>query len=235
MCRALRLSLLSLLALLNACAAPPAGVTQAEAPAVVPLPYSEYRRLADEGEPVLRIDPALSLAVIEVRRAGSLAELGHDHVVVSHTVQGLVAPRSGRADVAVSLTTLEVDEPSLRREAGMATQPSTMDVEGTRRNMLGPVLEVDRYPFASISVRNAPADSGSHLLPVSLTLHGVERRVEVPVRIDAREGAMTLSGSFSVAQTDFGIRPFSLLGGALAVRDKVDIRFRLTARPIGQD
>ncbi len=230
--RALRISLLALLALLASCAAPPAGVTPAEAPTVVPLPYDEYRRLADEGKPVLHVDPALSLAVFEVRRTGSLAALGHDHVVASHAVQGFIAPRAGRADVVVALATLAVDEPSLRREAGMTTQPSAMDVEGTRRNMLGPVLEVDRHPFAAISVRNAQANSGNHLLPVRLTLHGVERRLEVPVSIDVREGAMTVSGSFSVVQTDFGIVPLSLLGGALAVRDKVDIRFRLTASPV---
>jgi len=197
---------LSALALLASCASPPAGVHTALAPAGLPLPYGEYREAARDG-PVLRIDPARSLAVIEVRRAGSLADLGHDHVVSSRTVEGFVAPRAGRADVVVALATLEVDDPSARLTAGMTTQPGAADVEGTRRNMLGPVLEAERYPFASISVRNAPAGAGERVLPVTLTLHGVARTLDVPVSIEVQDGAMTLSGMFSVAQTDFGITP----------------------------
>lgn len=218
-----------LIAVLVACAPLRGGAPDAEPPAVSPLPSDEYHRLASRHEPVLRIDPARSLVVIEVRRAGSLAELGHDHVVASRSVEGFIAPRAGRADAVVALATLEVDEPSLRRAAGMDTQPSAADAVGTRRNMLGPVLEAERYPFASVAVRSSAFDSGQRLLPVALTLHGVARTIEVPASIDVQDSVATVSGAFAVAQTDFGITPFSLLGGAIAVRDRIDVRFRLVA------
>jgi hypothetical protein len=41
---------------------------------------------------------------------------------------------------------------------------------------------------------------------------------------------VSVAGRFSFAQTDFGITPYSLLGGAIAVRDDVDLRFRIIAR-----
>jgi len=39
-----------------------------------------------------------------------------------------------------------------------------------------------------------------------------------------------VSGRLSFDQTDFGITPYSLLGGAIAVRNAVDLRFRIRAR-----
>src|SRR5256885_13274028 len=60
---------------------------------------------------VFRIDSARSLAVIEVRRSGSLARLGHDHIVASHDIQGYIAPDERRSDLYVQLDRLTVDEP----------------------------------------------------------------------------------------------------------------------------
>src|SRR5512140_1944489 len=67
------------------------------------FPAQNYRAAVARGEAVFRIDPAASQIVIEVRRAGSLARLGHDHVVASHDVHGYVAPQARTADLYVPL------------------------------------------------------------------------------------------------------------------------------------
>jgi hypothetical protein len=36
----------------------------------------------------------------------------------------------------------------------------------------------------------------------------------------------------TLRQTDFGIAPLSVLGGAIQVKDAVDLSFRLHARPL---
>jgi len=41
---------------------------------------------------------------------------------------------------------------------------------------------------------------------------------------------MSVTGRLSFDQTDFGITPYSLLGGAIAVKNGVDLRFRIQAR-----
>src|SRR5690349_17098835 len=111
-----RRSLALAVLLLAACApqvrevAPPPGM-----PAEFPRAF--YEQEAAQGRAVLRVDPAASLVVLTVRRGGSLARLGHDHVVASHTVQGYVAPGAKRADLYVTLADLAVDEPALRTEA----------------------------------------------------------------------------------------------------------------------
>ena len=204
----------------------------APAPAVPPADFPEgyYREALGQGKPVFRVDPRESLVVIEVRRAGSLARLGHDHVVASHEVGGYVAPDEGRADLYVALGRLSVDEAALRTEAGFDTQPAESDIDGTRANMLGKVLEAEKFPFALIRVSGAGTRQGEVTLSVAITLHGITRTLQAPARIDADSGGMSVTGRLSFEQTDFGITPYSLLGGAIAVKNAVELRFRIRAR-----
>src|SRR5438105_15314052 len=134
-----------------------------------------YLEALERSRPVFRVDPVRSLAVMEVHRSGSLARLGHDHVIASHDIQGYVAPNDGRADLQVPLHRLTVDEPELRAEAGFDTQPSAAFIEGTRQNMLQKVLEIDRHPFAFVSVRASDANHIGNELNIAMTLHGVTR------------------------------------------------------------
>ena len=204
----------------------------APAPAAPPADFPEayYQEAAAQGKPVFRVDSRESLVVIEVRRSGSLARLGHDHVVASHEVGGYIAPGEGRADLVVALARLAVDEAALRAEAGFDSQPTGSDIEGTRTNMLEKVLEAEKFPFALIRVNGAEARQGDVTLSVAITLHGSTRTLQVPARIDADAAGMSVTGRFSFDQTDFGITPYSLLGGAIAVKNGVELRFRIRAR-----
>jgi YceI-like domain len=216
--------------LLAGCAPPVREPAAPAAAAPADFPETHYRQAAAQGKPVFRVDPRASLVVIEVRRAGKFANLGHDHVVASHEVGGYVSPDEGRADLYVELARLVVDEAPLRAEAGFATQPSEADIEGTRANMLDKVLEADRFPFALVRVTGAEAKPGTATLSVAVTLHGTIRTLDVPARIEAGADRIGVSGRLSFDQTAFGVTPYSVLGGAVAVRDRVDLRFDIHAR-----
>jgi hypothetical protein len=211
-----------------ACTSPipqPGPAAEASSPGIN---ESYYREAAARGIAIFRVDPTRSLAVIEVYRAGSLARLGHDHVVASHDVTGFIAPSEGRSDLRVPLQRLVVDEPNLRAEAGFDTRPSADDIEGTRKNMLK-VLRADAHPFAIVSVTSVSTDRRAH---ATITLTGVTRPIEVPATIEASGDAFAASGRFVLRQTDFGIVPLSVLGGALQVRDDIAIRFVIRARRV---
>ncbi|MDM0032792.1 YceI family protein [Variovorax sp. J22P271] len=200
--------------------APPSAAAKAAVPEG--FPGDPYART----EGVLRIDSARSLVAITVRRGGSLAHLGHDHIVASRAVQGYVAPREGRADLFIPLAELTVDEPALRAEAGLDTQPSASDIAGTRANMLDKVLEVQRFPFAIIRVDQPAPDAP---LAVAITLHGVRRGFTVPAPLASRPGETSVAGTLEFNQSDFGIAPFSILGGAIQVQDRLSLRFSVRA------
>jgi hypothetical protein len=209
-----------------------AQLPRVEAPTAPPAEFPEtyYRDALKQGKPVFRVDPAESLVVIEVRRAGSLARLGHDHVVASHEVAGYVATDEGRADLYLALARMRVDEPALRKQAGFDTQPAESDIEGTRSNMLEKALEADKFPFALIRVSGAKAKDKKTTLAVAITLHGHTRTLQVPAEIEAEEDKINVAGRLAFNQSDFGITPYSLLGGAIAVKDGLELRFRIRAR-----
>jgi len=126
-----------------------------------------------------------------------------------------------------------VDEAALRAEAGFDTQPTEPDIEATRANMLEKVLEAEKFPFALVRVSGANASQRDVTLSVAITLHGHVRTLQVPAEIEADAEKMSVTGRFSFDQTDFGITPYSLLGGAIAVQNRVDLRFRIVARLAG--
>src|SRR6266568_7028082 len=233
--RALRVAAALLSTMLAGCAPLLRGPAQAPAAPPAEFPEAFYLQALKEGKPVFRVDSRESLVVIEVRRSGSLARLGHDHVVASHGVTGYVAPGEGRADLYIVLAHLAVDEAALRGEAGFDPQPTESDIEGTRSNMLAKVLEADKFPFALISVARANAKEKKTTLAVAITLHGHMRTLQVPAEIEADAEKVSVTGRLSFDQTDFGITPYSLLGGAIAVQNRVDLRFRIIARLPGAE
>jgi hypothetical protein len=216
--------LLPLLVLLTACGQPLAPPTLAPA-----TDLNAYRTAAASGGAVYAIDPGASLIAVTVRRSGLMARLGHDHVVAGHTLAGFAAPGMGRADVSFRLDQLTVDEPRLLRDAGIATSPSPEAVEGTRKNMLGPVLDAERYPVVALHAE-LPADGR---LRVAVTLHGTTRRLEIPAAVQVDAAQVTASGTARLKQTDFGITPFSVGAGLLAVQDELEVRFHIVARRWG--
>lgn len=216
-------------AMLAACVARAPAHDAPDAPAVLrapaEFPLDVYRDAQSRGEAVLQVDTRHSHVAIEVRRGGPLAGLGHDHVVASRNVQGYILPSAGRADLFIPLGQLTVDEAGLREESGMGKPPSMEAVDGTRRNMLDKVLEAEHFPFALVRVVRRDDDT----LRVAITLHGHTREFSPPARIEQASGKMTVSGELTIAQSDFGITPFAVLGGALQVQDKLALRYRIVA------
>jgi polyisoprenoid-binding protein YceI len=216
-------------ALASCSVAPPVPVPVAgdnELPAGFPEAY--YLDAARRGAAVYAIDPGSSLVVLEVRRAGTLAQLGHDHVVASHDTRGYVAPAERRADLYVRLDRLTVDEPNLRAEAKLESQPPADAIAGTRDNMLRK-LAAEEHPYAIIAVRGVDNDATGSWLNATLAVNGTERAVRVPARIAATPSELDVTGQLEVQQTSFGIAPYSILAGALQVKDEVAIRFRIHA------
>ena len=61
-----------------------------------------------------------------------------------------------------------------------------------------------------------------------MTLHGQQRELLVPLTVEGLPDQLVVTGAFSVRQTDFGAKPYSVLGGLMTVEDEVVIEFRLT-------
>lgn len=236
-----RCGLLVITSLMASCSwlrpAPPAP---AEPPAATPAIAAQARPAPDpwlaqagkEGRQLLRIDPAASLIAITVRRGGALQRLGHDHVVATRTLRGwAVAPagaKPGRTEFSFRADEMSVDEADLRAIAGLPPPPTFDYIAGTRKNMLNKVLEADQYPEVRVAAQTTTPGGP---LETAITLHGVTRHYVVPATLQSTGGRVRATGSVQLKQTDFGITPYSLLGGALAVQDEIELRFDITAAP----
>ncbi|SCZ66692.1 YceI family protein [Thiohalomonas denitrificans] len=235
------LTVWSVAALLLAGCAPVSPPVEKPPPVGPPAGFPEqaYRQAAAEGAQVYRIDPERSVMVVDVLPEGPLAPtLGHAHTVSTQRLEGYVqrgeGAETGQVDLYLSVYDLEVDEPEIRASAGFESELTQEDIRGTRRNMLVEVLEAERYPWVRLRAEPLASRDGDVLrLAVDLTLHGQTRRLEIPVTLTGSSDTIEARGSFSLHQSEFGIEPFSALGGGLRVKDQLDFRFRLIAEALG--
>ncbi|WP_082616172.1 YceI family protein [Massilia sp. Root418] len=211
-----------------AVAKPPASRPSQAQPAATPAPASAPGSQA-EGAP-LKIDSGASRIVAVVRRGGLFARLGHDHVVASRHIEGQAsAPAQGKPGSTrfrFRLDQMTVDESALRAEAGMESTPAADAIAGTRNNMLTKVLDADKYPYVEVAAVTTPQGP----LQADITLHGVTRRYAIPAVLTARPDGISASGTLMLKQSDFGIKPFAVMGGALAVQDELELRFAISAK-----
>ncbi len=187
------------------------------------------------------IDATSSDVEIRAYRGGTLARLGHNHVISVAELRGEVwlAPDAvqSSATLAFDVATLRVDEPARRQAAGadFASEPSEKDIAGTRRNMLSDaLLDGANHPSIELALtglsRSSDASSGRFVANFIATVKGQPYQLQVPIVMREESTSLTLSGEFSLAQTAIGLTPFTVGLGALKVLDEIDIRFRIVAR-----
>jgi polyisoprenoid-binding protein YceI len=81
-----------------------------------------------------------------------------------------------------------------------------------------------------VLVKAAFEGNSRNMLGAEITLHGVTREYKVPLQLREDGATVVANGAFTVRQTDFGITPFAVFGGALAVKDELELRFAISAR-----
>lgn len=188
------------------------------------------------GAQVFDVDAARSVVTLRVYRAGPLAKLGHNHVITAGAASGLVwqgrEPAGSGFELQVPVNSMVVDDPAARAAAGGGFEGTVPDSarEGTRQNLLRPEV-LDGARFQVVTVRCAGL-GGTWREPVALadvTLKGVTRRIDVPIAIRHVGGTLEARGAFRLRQSDFGLTPFSVAGGAIQVADEVDLDFVIVA------
>jgi hypothetical protein len=198
----------------------------------VPLPGKSYT-----------IDASRSELRILVYRAGPLARLGHNHVLVNRAVRGAVSvAERGVAQLALDVPVAEfaVDELAARQEEGTDFGGEIPEdaKSGTLHNMLSAaVLDAVEFPVISLNGTAAGAQvsgtqaSGARQLvaTVAFRIAGHESTIDVPFLLDGDSRSLSASGSLQLRQSALGLTPYSLMLGALQVQDAITIKFRLVA------
>jgi len=172
-----------------------------------------------------------------VYKAGSLARLGHNHVISVPDLAGTVTANptdlsASRFDLQFKVGTLAVDDPKLRSGLGpdFASVPSADDIAGTRKNMLSDrVLMGDKYQTIKVTGVGPAGPDGGQTLKITVELLGRSVPLTVPTKVEMHGDELTASGEFDLTHTSLGMMPFTVMLGALQVADNMKFVYRIHA------
>jgi polyisoprenoid-binding protein YceI len=171
---------------------------------------------------VYHLDPASRL-VVKTGKSGLLSFAGHTHVIRARGVSGELVYHPGKP---TSYLRLRLPTDSLE----VLTPSDTAEIRKVTEAMRTEVLHVDKYPEMTFVADSLNASSGKMSLQLALTMAGTTRMVPVTATVTIDSHAVTALGTFSVKQTDFGIKPFSGgPAGTVKVADRVTFCFDLVA------
>ena len=173
------------------------------------------------------LDLAASKITVHVEKSGLFAAFAHNHTISAPLASGNLDVQNRTIELKFRAQEMKVLDPE-------ASPSERSTIEG---NMKGPeVLDPARFPeitFVSTSVE-APADEAvapaHYQVHGNLTLHGVTRPIELSVSFSGTSNtgsAGRYTGKVSLKQTDFGITPIKIAGGAVRVKDAIEIVFEI--------
>jgi len=197
------------------------------------IPETQEQPATVEGSADLFVvDGRSSRFTVRAVAAGVLSAMGHNPTIGIRDVSGEVkfAPEqltAGALRLAIKSSSLAVQD-----------DISDRDRREMERLMNEEVLESAKFPdivfeSAQISVSTMGDALYSAQLNGELTLHGVKRNVPITARVAVMGSMLRASGNFALRQSDYGIKPVTVAGGALKLKDELSFSFEIVARKQG--
>jgi hypothetical protein len=156
------------------------------------------------------IGPSNGSLRVKTGKEGAAAKMGHDLVLGVNSWEATV---EGGDSPSIKLTadpgSVEVIEGS-----GGAKPLSDKDKGDIKKSIMGKVLGSSQITFTSSSVEDGRAQG-------DLSIAGKSSSISVPLQV----GGGKISGSTTLSQSDFGIKQFSAMMGALKVKNQVTVEF----------
>ncbi len=175
------------------------------------------------------LDKNASRFSVRVFAGGMLAAMGHNPTIAIRDFTG-----EGSFDPAFP------DQVSLRLQVRADSLEVTDDIKSKDRreiesNMNEKVLESSKYPtivFESTQVSADQMAEGRYRVAINgnLSLHGAIRPIPVTAQVALLADTLRASGEFSILQSNYGIPPFTAVGGGLTIKDELKFSFDVVAR-----
>ena len=154
--------------------------------------------------------------------AGRAAKMGHRLTIGMQSWQATVhwagADPTG-VELTVDVGSLEV----LGGEGGLT--PLAGPEKGVARSNALKSLDAKKFPQIRFTSQDVAKTADGYRLTGTVEIHGTSRPQAVDVKVADEGDALALSARVSVTQSDFGVKPYSLMMGTLKVADEVTIDF----------
>jgi polyisoprenoid-binding protein YceI len=177
-----------------------------------------------------KIDASQSRFMVRAFAGGFLSAFAHDHNIAIRDFSGEAQFAYGTVEPA-SLQ-LKIKSASL----AVTDKVSATDREKIEGTMRDEVLEVGKYPeivFRSTSVSATKTGDGQYQAKIAgdLTLHGVTRPLTITAQLEFGDAVLRARGGFSLKQSSYEIKPVSVAGGTVKVKDELRFSFEIVAKP----
>ena len=176
------------------------------------------------------IDVEHSSMTVHVQRSGVFAFAADNHEVHAPISKGKLDEAAGSIQFEIETAKMQVLDPKLDPAKRAQVQEKMVGAE---------VLDTTHYPVIQFISTSVASDKIGHWsVTGNLKLHGQSHPVTVAVSEPADEVSLAgvrpkvrhYRGTAVLKQTDFGIKPVSIAGGTVKVKDEVKIEFEIVTR-----
>ena len=178
---------------------------------VWPVPDTDWKLSASDGELLVRTGVT-----------GRAAKMGHRLTLAMNSWDATVRWADGQP-VAAHLA-VDVDGLAVSHGEGGLMALSGPEKSLARSHALKS-LDAGRFPTISFQADDIEQTDDGYRLSGTLEIHGTSRGCVVDLRVEDLGGAWRMSGEADVRQTEFGVKPYSMLMGAMKVADIVTVAF----------
>jgi polyisoprenoid-binding protein YceI len=159
-----------------------------------------------------KIGPDNGTLLIKTGREGAASKAGHDLTLEATSWEGTVEVGDS-ASVQLSVDPAGID---VQSGTGGAKALDDSDKADIKKGITDKILGSSKVTFQS-----SEADLSSGTVKGDLSIAGQSNTVSVPLDV-GDDG--TVKGSTTLSQSDYGIKQFKALFGALKVSDKVEVQ-----------
>jgi polyisoprenoid-binding protein YceI len=175
------------------------------------------------------VDARISRFTVQAVATGLLSAMGHNPTIGIRDFSGEFsfspeAVQGNRFRLTVKAASLGVED-----------DIGDKDRREIERLMQQQVLESARFPEIVfddpvVSIEKMGDALYSAVLDGNLSLHGVTGRQRVVARVAVFGAMLRASGNFTLHQSDYRIKPVTVAGGALKLKDELKFSFEIVAR-----
>ena len=177
-----------------------------------------------------RIDAGQSHFTVRAFAGGFLSALAHDHTIAVRDFEGNTEFTFGTVEPASLQMTIKAASLAV---VDKISEKDRLKIEATMRDE---VLEVSNFPeitFKSNNVTATKTGEGQYQSRISgeISLHGVSRPLTITSQLEFGDKLLHAKGNFALKQSSFGIKPVSVAGGTIKVKDEIKFVFDIVAHP----
>ena len=167
------------------------------------------------------IDAQHSSITIHVGKAGLLSAAGHDHTIDAPISSGTIRENPDpRVEFKIETAKMTVKpDPKVDAKTQATIQKDMEEI----------TLETGKFPEITFrSTRVEKLAEGQWKVEGDLSLHGVTK----PLGLTVKRAGNSYTAHTVLKQTDFGIKPITVGGGVIKVKNEVEIDFIIVPRPV---